>query len=53
MKPIEDNSHWMEFYQDAEEEIPRNLPSIMIPRIKMNVYLGADHAHDLFTQVSI
>jgi hypothetical protein len=40
----------MEFYQDAGEEIPKNLPSGKGPRVRMTVYVDADHAHDLVTR---
>jgi hypothetical protein len=26
MYPVEDHSYWMEFYPDASEEIPKDLP---------------------------
>jgi hypothetical protein len=26
MYPVEDHSNWMEFYRDASEEIPKDLP---------------------------
>jgi hypothetical protein len=46
MYPIEDNSNWMEFYPDASEEIPKDLPPEKWPRVRMTVYANADHAHD-------
>jgi hypothetical protein len=51
--PVEDNSYWMEFYPDASEEIPKDLPPEKGPRIRMTVYFDADHAHDLVTRRSI
>jgi hypothetical protein len=53
MYPVEDNSYWMEFYPDAGEEIPKDLPPEKGPRVRMTVYLDADHAHDLVTRRSI
>jgi hypothetical protein len=43
----------MEFYPDASEEIPKDLPTEKGPRVRMNVYVDDDHAHDLFTTRSI
>jgi hypothetical protein len=51
--PVEDHSKWMEFYPDASEEIPKDLPPEKGPRVRMTVYVDADHAHDLFTRKSI
>jgi hypothetical protein len=51
--PFEDQSNWMEFYPDASEEIPKDLPHEKAPRVRMTVYVDADHAHDLFTRRSI
>jgi hypothetical protein len=43
----------MEFYLDSSEEIPKDLPPEKGPRVRMTVYLDADHAHDLVTRRSI
>jgi hypothetical protein len=51
--PVEDHSNRMEFYPDASEEIPKDLPPEKGPRVMMTVYVGADHAHDLVTRRSI
>jgi hypothetical protein len=37
----------MEFYPDASEEIPKDLPPGKDPRVRMTVYVDADHTHDL------
>jgi hypothetical protein len=37
----------MEFYPDASEEIPKDLTPEKGPRVRMTVYVDADHAHDL------
>jgi hypothetical protein len=50
---VEDHSNWMEFYPDAGEVIPKNLPPENGPRVRMTVYVDADHAHDLVTRRSI
>jgi hypothetical protein len=51
--PVEDCSNWMEFYPDASEKIPKNLPPEKGPSVRMTVYVDADHAHDLVTRRSI
>jgi hypothetical protein len=51
--PVEDHSNWMEFYPDASEDIPKDLPPENVPRVRMTVYVDADHAHDLVTRRSI
>jgi hypothetical protein len=51
--PVEDHSNWMEFYLNASEEIPKDLPPEKGPRVRMTVYVDADHAHDLVTRRSI
>jgi hypothetical protein len=43
----------MEFYPDAREEIPKDFPPEKGPRVRMTVYVDADHAHDLVTRRSI
>jgi hypothetical protein len=39
----------MEFYADAGEETPKDLHPERGPRVRMTVYVDADHAHDLVT----
>jgi hypothetical protein len=50
--PVEDHSNWMDFYPDAGEEvpIPKNFPPEKGPKVRMTVYVDADHAHDLVTR---
>jgi hypothetical protein len=50
---VEDHSNWIEFYPDASEEIPKSLPPEKGLRVRMTVYVDADHAHDLVTRRSI
>jgi hypothetical protein len=50
---VEDHSNWMEFYPDASEEIPKDLPPEKGPRVRMTVYVDADHANDHVTRRSI
>jgi hypothetical protein len=51
--PVEDHSNRMKFYPDAGEEIPKDLSPEKGPRIRMKVYVDANHAHDLVTRRSI
>jgi hypothetical protein len=51
--PVEGHSNWMEFYPDASEEIPKDLPPEKRPRVRMTVYVDADYAHDLVTRIHI
>jgi hypothetical protein len=53
MYPVEDHSNWMEFYPDASEEIPKDLPPEKGPRVSMTIHVDADHVHDLVTRRSI
>jgi hypothetical protein len=53
MYSVEDHSNWVEFYPDAGEEIPKDLPPEKGPSVRMTVYVDADHAHDLVTRRSI
>jgi hypothetical protein len=50
---VEYHSNWMEFYPDASDEIPKDLPPEKGPRVRMTVYVDADHAHNLVTRRSI
>jgi hypothetical protein len=43
----------MEFYPDAGEEIPKDLPPEKGPRVRMTFYVDVDHAHDLVRRRSI
>jgi hypothetical protein len=51
--PVEDHSKWIDFYPDDGEEIPKDLPPKKGPRVRMTIYVDADHAHDLVTRRSI
>jgi hypothetical protein len=53
MYPIEDHSNWMEFYPDAGEEIPKDLPPEKDSRVRMTIYVDAYHENDLVTRRSI
>jgi hypothetical protein len=51
--PVEDHPNRKDFYPDAEEEVPNDLPMSKGPKVRMTVYVDADHAHDLVTRRSI
>jgi hypothetical protein len=51
--PVEDHSNSMEFYPDAIEEISKDVLPEKGPRVRMPVYVDADHAHVLVTRRSI
>jgi hypothetical protein len=51
--PVEDYTHWMKFYPDAEEEILNDLHASKKPKARITVYVDADHAHDLMTRRTI
>jgi hypothetical protein len=46
---VNDLPNWKDFYPDAEEEIPNDLPISKGSKIRMIIYVDADHAHDLVT----
>jgi hypothetical protein len=43
----------MEFYPNTSEDISKDLPPEKGPRVRMTVYVDADHTHDLVTRRSI
>jgi hypothetical protein len=49
--PVEDHPDWKDFYPNAEEEMPFDLPVSKGPKVRMIVYVGADHEHDLVTNL--
>ena len=51
--PVEDHENWCEFYPDAEEEIPKDIPVAKGKGVRITVYVDADHAHDLVTRRSV
>jgi hypothetical protein len=51
--PVKDHPNWKDFYPHAEEEIPNDIPMSNGPKVRMTVYVDADHAHDLVTRRSI
>ena len=41
--------NWKEFYPDAEEQLPDNMPTPYGKKARLTVYVDADHAHDVVT----
>ena len=48
-----DEYKWMEFYPDAEEELPRQMPEPKGKAARITCYVDADHAHDKVTHRSV
>ena len=44
--PEEEHLNWKEFYPDAEEQITPNTPEPKGKKVRVTVYVDADHAHD-------
>ena len=42
--------NWKEFYPDAKEELPSNMPTPFGKAAQITVYIDADHAHDTVTR---
>ena len=51
--PEETFDTWKEFYPDAEEGIPLDMPKAKKKAVRITVYVDADHAHDQVTQRSV
>ena len=51
--PVEDHDNWGEIYPDAEEELPPDMPEAFGKKVRMTVYVDADHAHDKVTRRSV
>jgi hypothetical protein len=47
---VDDLPNWKDFYPDAEEEIPIDLPISKGPKVRITVYIDADYAHDLVSR---
>jgi hypothetical protein len=45
--------NWMEFYPDAEEELPPDMPEPKGNPVTTTCYVDADHAHDMVTRRSV
>ena len=44
---------WKEFYPDATEDMPDNMPEPLGKPVKLTVFVDADHAHDKVTRRSV
>jgi hypothetical protein len=51
--PVEDNPNWKDLYLDIEEVNENDLPMSKGLKVRMTVFVDADHAHDLVTRRSI
>ena len=51
--PTEDHGTWEEFYPDAVEEIPNDMPESKGKEMKITIWVDADHAHDQVTRKSV
>ena len=47
---INEYQNWKEFYPDAEEELPDDMPTPFGKATRITVYVDADHAHDTVTR---
>ena len=48
--PGEEHLNWKEFYPDAEEQILPDAPLAKGKKVRITVYVDADHAHDQVTR---
>jgi hypothetical protein len=48
-----DYDTWKEFYPDASEEMPDNMPEPYGKKVRISCYVDADHAHDTVTRRSV
>ena len=48
-----DHTNWTEFYPDAEEQLPHNMPSPKGKEARITCYVDADHAHDQVNRRSV
>jgi hypothetical protein len=48
-----DFDNWSEFYPDASEELPPNMPTPKGRAARITCFVDADHAHDVVTRRSI
>jgi len=44
---------WGTLYEDVEEELPPDMPKPRGKKVRMTVYVDANHAHDLLTRRSV
>ena len=50
---LSDEHNWTEFYPDAEEKLVPNAPEPKGKKVRVTVYVDADHAHDQVTRRSV
>ena len=50
---VENHDNWGEFYPNAKEEVPYDMPAPKGKSVRLTVYVDADHAHDLVTRRSV
>ena len=48
-----DNANWDDFYPDAEEELPPDMPPAKDKPARITCFVGADHAHCQVTRRSV
>lgn len=53
LKKFQEYDNWQEFYPDAVEEIPTDIPEPGNNKADITVYVDADHAHDQVTRRSV
>ena len=51
--PYDDLNTWQDLYPDAEEEIPPEVPTPKGPKVRITVWVDADHARDKVTCRSV
>jgi hypothetical protein len=50
---INEFENWKEFYPDATEQLPDNMPVPFGKKARITAYVDADHAHDTVTRRSV
>ena len=50
---INEYQNWKEFYPDAEEELPDDMPTPFGKAVHITIYVDTDHAHDTVTRCSV
>ena len=50
---IVEHQNWKEFYPDAEDEIPDDMPKLKGKPVRIMVYVDASHVHDQVTRRSV
>ena len=50
---INEFDNWKEFYPDAMEQLPNNMPTSFGMKAQITAYVDADHAHDTITCRSV